>query len=108
MKFDVECQLWKGPVTTQGYPRRGRRVVPYHRTLYELAFGPIHKGFVVHHLCGDRRCLNLDHLVSCSRGDHMALFHRKQTKERLEANRYRKKTHGAPLVGDQLEAGKAL
>lgn len=34
----------------------------FHRLLWEQAYGPVPKGFVLDHLCRNRSCLNLAHL----------------------------------------------
>lgn len=46
---------------------------PAHRFSYELSCGEIPPGFEVHHLCGNRQCVNPDHLVGLSRRDHVKL-----------------------------------
>ncbi len=64
------CWEWTGPVSDHGWgyiSDRGRmRLV--HRVSYELAFGPIPEGQVVHHTCGNARCVRPDHLDLGPRG----------------------------------------
>jgi len=44
-----------------------------HRLVYEEAIGSIPPGWVVHHICGNRRCVNPEHLTAMPRGDHSRL-----------------------------------
>ena len=37
-----------------------------HRIIYELRYGPIPSGMVIHHLCYNRRCCNPFHLAIAS------------------------------------------
>lgn len=62
-----DCFVWTGPLAGRGYgikwPRRGKkRPVYIHRFVYELCYGPIPKGLVVHHRCENKRCANPLHL----------------------------------------------
>ena len=59
-----ECWPWRGSMFTNGYGRfllDGREVVA-HRVVYELMRGPLLPGFVLDHVCRNRRCVNPDHL----------------------------------------------
>jgi len=53
--------------TKDRYPRiwlaAEGRVVREHRYVYERKYGPIPKGKVVRHLCGNSRCANVKHLT---------------------------------------------
>jgi hypothetical protein len=44
-----------------------------HRFAYELLLGPIREGDVVHHRCGEPRCVNPDHLDAMTRARHTQL-----------------------------------
>ena len=61
-----KCWLWKGYTRPDGYgvtPWACKRKIEYvHRVAYTLTYGPIPKGFVIDHLCRNRRCVNPDHL----------------------------------------------
>ena len=60
-----DCWLWTGAVSPGGY---GLMTVdgekrPVHRISYELiAKRPLPKGSHIDHRCGNRRCVNWDHL----------------------------------------------
>lgn len=66
------CILWTGSISVEGYGQfgRNRRLVIAHRYAYEIAFGRIPEGLQLHHLCGERRCVNPDHLEALSCADH--------------------------------------
>lgn len=42
-----------------------------HRVAYENVNGPIGKGLEIHHTCGEKSCVNPDHLVTMTRSQHM-------------------------------------
>jgi hypothetical protein len=44
-----------------------------HRHAWAQANGPIPEDAVVHHLCGTRTCISLDHLALMPRGDHTSM-----------------------------------
>ena len=50
-----------------------------HRYFYKLLVGPIPDGHVVHHKCGVRRCVNVDHLEAMTNAAHAALHHPRPT-----------------------------
>lgn len=74
---DTECWNWKQRLLPNGYgrindSRNGTR--PYaHRVSYELSRGSIPNGFEVHHLCGNKACVNPAHLEALSVADHRGL-----------------------------------
>lgn len=41
-----------------------------HRVAYEQAKGPIPEGLVIDHICGNRACVNVDHLRPVTRADN--------------------------------------
>lgn len=41
-----------------------------HRVFYELEYGPIPHGHVIHHVCGNKRCVNPKHLQAVIPKDH--------------------------------------
>lgn len=75
-----------GSVSVDGRSRRA------HRVAYELLVGPTDQTLVLHHKCGNRRCVNPSHLQEISYQENAA--------EMLERNSYLKRIK-------QLEAENA-
>jgi hypothetical protein len=72
---DTGCWNWtRGGSQGYGYISSG---VAAHRVAYENVHGPIPTGHIVHHTCGNRACVNPDHLVPLTRSKH-ARLHRTQ------------------------------
>lgn len=66
-KQDDGCWGWTGPVQKEsGYGRIciDYKRVPVHRYAYELLQGPLDKGKHVLHKCGNKLCVNPDHLTT--------------------------------------------
>jgi hypothetical protein len=64
-KVEGGCWLWTGCCNSQGYPqlRMGRRTADYaHRFSYRLHLGPFPARHAVRQSCGNKRCVNPDHL----------------------------------------------
>ena len=63
-------------VTPHALPYRSLRPEPYsdvmqaHRATWIRAHGPIGEGYVVHHQCENKGCINLDHLELMEWGEH--------------------------------------
>lgn len=68
------CIEWEGTLSTRGYALvyvpGHHHMKNAHRVLYERVHGAIPDGWVVHHLCENKACVNLDHLVAMSRAAH--------------------------------------
>jgi len=71
-RFEVDeetgCWLWTGSVSAKGYGDTGRGLA--HRHIYAKIYGPVPHGFVVHHKCGTRGCVNPEHLEALSYAEH--------------------------------------
>lgn len=69
------CVIWSGYIAPDGYGRRGARPRPLlaHRWTYEKANGPIPAGMEIHHKCGNKACVNLEHLELVDRLRHRAI-----------------------------------
>jgi hypothetical protein len=68
------CWLWLGSLDHDGYPNKisidgGSRQRPYY-ILYEVKFGSVPPGYLLHHTCETRDCVNPDHIEPKSRGEH--------------------------------------
>ena len=76
------CVSWNGARDGRGYPHYGFQGGTYRvfRTLYEMLVGPLLSGQELHHVCGNKACVNPHHVESRSRAEHMAadgrMFHR--------------------------------
>ena len=59
-----DCIIWTGATTGKGYPvtKKGGRTVYVKRALWEAHRGPIPCGMTVRSRCGDRLCVNVEHL----------------------------------------------
>jgi hypothetical protein len=73
-----ECWIWTGRKKggARGYGHIGMVVdgVKYngaHRVVYAIERGPIPEGMVLDHLCGDRRCVNPDHLEAVTQLENL-------------------------------------
>ena len=75
------CELWQGEVSSTGYgyvgnKRRGTRRYA-HRAVYEMTYGFIPAGHIVHHECGVKLCVEPTHLktmtISQHRQEHAAV-----------------------------------
>lgn len=64
------CWLWTAGTTVAGYSQfsigsrtdGSARTVKGHRVSYTLCVGPVPSSLTIDHLCGNRRCVNPDHL----------------------------------------------
>jgi hypothetical protein len=63
----AKCLSWEGTLTADGYP-----VGQIHR---KVAQAPSDK--VVHHICGNKKCVNPDHLQVLTQAHHSA-YHKSQ------------------------------
>jgi hypothetical protein len=73
--YTTPCKVWSRGLMSEGYGSRGnpneRKNKLTHREAYEAVHGTIPEGFVIHHLCGQKTCLEVDHMDAMSRGDHL-------------------------------------
>ena len=65
---DSGCWLWRGQISNSGYGRimfsseTGRAMESAHRASYLTFVGPIPNGTFIRQSCGNRLCINPDHL----------------------------------------------
>jgi hypothetical protein len=83
------CITWTGEVRKQdGRARINQRYA--YRVLWEREYGPLGRGTILHHLCGDPSCVNLEHLSPMTQSDHqrahMTKTHCKRGHEYSEEN----------------------
>jgi len=88
----------RGPrIGKNGYARvpGGRRGVSLyaHRVAWEEANGPIPEGYVVHHTCGTKACVNVAHMEIHTKSDHHKLHATRlsdEEREERKRERYRR------------------
>jgi len=77
-KMHNACWIWTGGATGKGYPAISislRSVYAHHLSFRIFRTLVAHVGrFEIHHRCGNKRCVNPEHLVLLSRSRH-ALLH---------------------------------
>lgn len=70
------CWIWRGHIS-DGYGKvsmgRGQHQAQAHRLAVELVAGPIPAGCVVHHTCGNRACVSINHLEVMTASHHSLL-----------------------------------
>jgi hypothetical protein len=66
------CWIWQKGVSGNGYGMAvvERKAVLAHRLVYERLVGEIPEGYHLHHVCGNRSCVNPDHLEPMDPEDH--------------------------------------
>src|SRR5262245_23100227 len=74
------CWIWTGRVEN-GYGRlgSGKNRKQAHVLAWEERYGPVPKGMELHHISGNRQCVNIDgHLACLSTGEHMKHHNQKE------------------------------
>ena len=85
------CVLWPGRLNEKGYgdTYRNGQTIGAHRLAYITAFGEVPSGHHVHHVCGNRACVNVEHLVLLTASEHVALHN----SERFRKHNYCRRGH---------------
>lgn len=125
IRHDVDgCCEWAGAISGggqgYGYVRFGGAAERAHRVVFRHARGPVRDGMVLHHLCGNTRCVKPDHLLECTQeenagferpefclsGRHEMSVHRMNDghcrvchKERERRRNWKKRGEPTPLPG---------
>jgi hypothetical protein len=66
-----ECWIWMGTKNRHGYGIYENQAV--HRLTYRLAGNTIPRQHALHHICGNRGCVNPEHLTPVTFAEHMAI-----------------------------------
>lgn len=89
------CHEWMGAKTGKGYPKfyEKGKFVAAHRWAYEQKWGIIPEGYVAHHVCSQKHCVNPDHVEILAHDEHTAhhragITHCKNGHELSEENTY--------------------
>jgi hypothetical protein len=81
LRDDTEdsCWIWTGYTHWNGYgiigSSRDEKRFYVHRFSYELVYGQIPEGGVVHHICRVKTCVNPSHLLLCDSAKSHRLLH---------------------------------
>lgn len=74
------CLLWTGPLYPSGYGIMAARGVTgkasptgTHAIAWMIAHGAVPEGHQIHHLCGNKTCVNAAHLVALTDEEHRAV-----------------------------------
>jgi hypothetical protein len=73
---ETGCQIFASyEYPAQGYRRMRWKGEPtsIHRVMWEKSHGPIPDGYLVHHRCENKKCINIEHLELLSWGEHTRL-----------------------------------
>lgn len=69
-----DCWMWQGELNGKGYAKMDGRIV--YKFSWGLFHGALKPGFVRHHSCLNKSCVNPDHLVAKTWLSHYRLHHR--------------------------------
>ena len=79
-KYNNDCLLWKGGTNDKGYPQTkvGSKSYKVYRLVYQ-AYNPKDKidNMPIHHKCGNRLCVNFQHLQKVTDYQNVAEMHQR-------------------------------
>ncbi len=79
-KYNNDCLLWKGGTNDKGYPQTkvGSKSYKVYRLVYQ-AYNPLDKidNMPIHHKCGNRLCVNFQHLQKVTDYQNVAEMHQR-------------------------------
>lgn len=69
--YETPCKIWQKAISA-GYGMISVKGIEFraHRLAYEAAHGSIPEGYVVHHLCQQKPCIEEPHLSLVTRAEH--------------------------------------
>lgn len=71
------CWVWQLCKKASGYGQfkiNGEKVVIAHRYYYEQVFGKVSPGLVLDHLCGNKSCVNPEHLEAVTHQENIKRY----------------------------------
>ncbi|KKK82966.1 hypothetical protein LCGC14_2798120 [marine sediment metagenome] len=78
--LDTDCFICTShKPNTHGYPqvkRNGNKQQLIHRYLYQIMFGSISNNKHIHHICENKLCINVQHLMPKEHGVHITEHHK--------------------------------
>ena len=81
------CWIWIAGLTDgYGTIRINGKNKYAHIVSWEMTNGPAPEGYVLHHECRTRNCVNPDHLLLITKGEHLSLHHKGKSKNKGENN----------------------
>lgn len=80
------CWIWQGSVNSNGYGQMSLNggMISTHRASYQAFVGPIGTD-TVHHECGEKRCVNPDHLSRATMRENLCEMHARRSYEKTIA-----------------------
>lgn len=71
--WEVSGRIWDSNPYPRMSPGRGQNPQSTHLVAWKMWVGPVPEGCELHHLCGNTRCCNPEHLLPVSRKQHVHL-----------------------------------
>ena len=83
------CHLWRGGIEPDGYGiyRVRGKSMRAHRAVWSVLRRPIMDETILHHTCGVRKCVNVDHMELLTRSAHTLLHNETKILEALNGVR---------------------
>lgn len=81
VRTETGCWIWTGARQSRGYGSTWRdgRTQLAHRVSWELHRSDIEPGLTIDHLCGNKLCVNPDHLEPVTAAENVGRFHARRT-----------------------------
>jgi hypothetical protein len=93
------CWEWEGGTDKEGYGHF--KSIRTHRLCYESFKGLIPPGKIIHHICGNKKCVNTEHLELVTRKEHSLIHDLAGSRRDYKANQ-KKCKQGHALSGYNL------